>query len=386
MTMFSHAAYASVRRPLTEATPLPGWCYSSPQWHEREMERVFAGPSSDWLCVGRIDQVPNPGDFHTVNLVGRPIIVVRDNANEVKVLSAVCRHRGAVICEGKGRSRTFVCPYHGWTYALDGELLHVPGSLSSTEAAQTFDKADYGLDAIRSEVWAGFIFVTFAENPQPLLEKLGQLPKFVENYDFDELRFTRRTVHEGIGTNWKGWLENGLENYHVMSVHRRHANPSVPQNWVIADTDGSFEAVYSSRSIAAYSEADRLPKMAKLDRDQSVSLYHVWVPPNLHLVLTPAYIRCKQHLPLGPDRFTLIEDWAFPRTTLENPEFAKQLDDTSGFYDKHTEIFAEDLSIGPNVQRGVSSGLYRPGRFDIEEYIVHRIANYIVDRVTDRPE
>src|SRR6185369_2672411 len=105
--LFAPENYVASRKPLAQASPLPGWCYVSPEWHAREMEAMFRGPNSEWLCVGRVDQVPN----------------ARDSYGNVNVMSAVCRHRGAVITEGEGRCKQFMCPYHNWTYSLNGELI-----------------------------------------------------------------------------------------------------------------------------------------------------------------------------------------------------------------------------------------------------------------------
>src|SRR5205085_217073 len=106
--LFAPEKYYATRRPLAQASPLPWWCYVSAEWYEREIETIFRGPGSEWLCVGRVDQVPNAGDFYSIPLLGQPLIVVRDTTGKVNVLSAVCRHRGAVIAENEGRCRQFV--------------------------------------------------------------------------------------------------------------------------------------------------------------------------------------------------------------------------------------------------------------------------------------
>src|SRR5688572_1631830 len=141
--LFSPEKYKANRLPLSQASPLPGWCYSSPEWHDREMEALFKGPNSEWLCVGRVDEVPKPGDFYTMNLVDEPLIIARDQSNKVNVLSAVCRHRGAIITEGQGNCRALVCPYHHWTYALDGTLIRTPGNPAPMAGAENFSMADH---------------------------------------------------------------------------------------------------------------------------------------------------------------------------------------------------------------------------------------------------
>ena len=201
--MFSTENYAAVRLPLAGASNLPPWCYTSPEWHERELDTIFRGPDAEWLCVGRADQIPEPGDFYTIDLVGQPLIVVRDNDKQVRVHSAICRHRGAVIAEGQsGRCRTFVCPYHSWTYDLDGRLRGTPGNPPPMENVENFDPRDHGLAAILSDSWAGFIFVNFNSGPRPLVEWLEGLPEFLKNYDIQDMQFTHRDIYE-VDCNWK---------------------------------------------------------------------------------------------------------------------------------------------------------------------------------------
>ena len=370
--LFAPEQYAASRRPLSQASPLPWWCYVAPQWYERELETIFR---SEWLCVGRVDQVPNPGDFYTIPLIGQPLIVVRDGNGRVNVLSAVCRHRGAVITESEGRCKQFMCPYHNWTYALDGALVNTPGLPPPMDGAEGFDRASHGLTPVRTDFWAGFIFVTFNPNPQPLMQSLGTLPEFLKNYKLEDMRFTHRDVYE-VECNWKVWLENAFENYHVPTIHRKHIDPAKPQNWVFEQTDGAWEAMYSQRSIVAYSA---LPAQPNLSEKEAGGLYHIWLKPSLQIILNSSSMKYRQYLPEGPEKLRLIENWTFPKNTIELAHFPETVG--PAYYHKYSEIIREDLRISPNVQRGLRSRAYRPGRYSLEEFIVHRIANYDLDRV-----
>jgi len=369
---FAAESYAANRRPLSQASPLPWWCYVAPEWYERELETIFR---REWLCVGRVDQVPNPGDFYTIPVIGQPLIVVRDKNERVNVLSAVCRHRGAVITESEGRCRQFMCPYHNWTYALDGELVNTPGLPPPMDGAEGFDRANYRLNAVQADFWAGFIFVTFNPNPKPLMQALGTLPEFLQNYKLEDMRFTHRDIYE-VDCNWKVWLENAFENYHVPTIHRKHIDPSKPQNWTFEQTDGAWEAMYSQRSIVAYSG---LPSLPDLSDKEAGGLYHIWLKPSLQIILTSSSMKYRQYLPEGPEKLRLIENWTFPKSTVALPQFAETVG--PAYYHKYSEIIREDLRISPNVQRGLRSGAYHPGRYSLEEFIVHRIANYDLDRV-----
>ena len=372
MDIFDPQHYAATRLPLHKASPLPGWCYVSPEWHQREVETLFR---KDWICVGRVEQVPNPGDYYSIELVGHPLIVVRDESNQVRVHSAICRHRGAIITEDKGKCRAFVCPYHSWTYALSGKLVATPGNPPPMAGCEGFRTADHGLTPIRAEQWAGFIFVNFDASAPPLLQWLGDLPKFLEAYDLENMQWTNKDTYE-VACNWKVWLENAFENYHAMTIHRKHMDPQNPQNWVFERTQGPWEAMYSKRSIVAYSG---LPPIPGLTDRQASGLFHIWVQPSVQIILTSSYMKFRQYLPEGPQKLRLYENWAFPKSTVMRSDFGDIVG--PAYYEKYSQIVKEDLGINPIVQRAMASGAYRPGRLSLEEYVVHRIANRVLDRV-----
>ncbi|HEY6378291.1 MAG TPA: Rieske (2Fe-2S) protein, partial [Candidatus Dormibacteraeota bacterium] len=157
MSMFTRELAESFERsilPVNEATALPPQLYTSPEFYAFEKEAVFG---HEWLCVGRADQVPEPGDYRTLTLAGEPLILTRHKDGSLRVLSAVCRHRGMVVAEGRGHVTSFLCPYHHWTYGTDGRLLGCP----EMDRAVGFDKADHPLPSLPVEVWNGFVFTSF---------------------------------------------------------------------------------------------------------------------------------------------------------------------------------------------------------------------------------
>jgi choline monooxygenase len=369
--MFDQQQYELTRRPLRQAGPLPGWCYTSPEWYQRELDVIFR---KEWLCVGRVEQIPNSGDYFTHQVIGQPLIVVRDGS-EVRVHLGVCRHRGAIITQGKGKCRSFVCPYHSWTYALSGKLVGIPGSPHPLAGVEDFSNDDYGLIPIRSGIWGGFIFVTFNADAAPLQTWLGDLPEFLAEYKLEEMQWTHVDEYN-VDCNWKVWLENAFENYHVATVHRQHYDPKNPQNWQFERTNGPWEAMYSKRSVVAYSG---LPEIPGLSENRKAGLYHIWLQPSLQIIITSSYMKYRQYLPESPGKLRLYENWTFPRSTVERPDFK----DIVGpeYYHKYSQIIREDLTINPNVQKAMGSGAFRPGRYSLEEYVVHRIGNYVLDKV-----
>jgi choline monooxygenase len=369
--MHDQRQYELTRRPLRQAGPLPAWCYADKDWYERELELIFR---KEWLCVGRVEQIPNTGDYFTIEMIKQPLVVVRDG-DAVRVHLALCRHRGAIVAEGKGHCRSFVCPYHSWTYALNGQLVGIPGSPHPLAGVEGFRNDDYGLMPVRSDVWGGFIFITFNADAPPLKTWLGDLPSFLADYDIEQMQWTHTDTYE-VDCNWKIWLENAFENYHVATVHRQHYDPKNPQNWQFERPSGPWEAMFSKRSVVAYSG---LPEIEGLSDDRKVGLYHIWLQPSLQIIITSSYMKYRQYLPDGPDKLRLYENWTFPRSTVERPDFK----DIVGpeYYHKYSQIIREDLTINPVVQRAMQSGSFRPGRYSLEEYVVHRIGNYVIDKV-----
>ena len=162
--------------PLEDAETLPPECYTDRDFYELEKQALF---NHEWLCVGRESDIPNAGDFFTTHIVDEPIIVVRNKSGEIKALSAVCQHRAMLVAEGKGNKRAFRCPYHHWTYSLDGDLLKGP----AMEATCNFSEADYGLPSFQVELWLGFIFINFDTGAAALSPRLTAVEETIANYD-----------------------------------------------------------------------------------------------------------------------------------------------------------------------------------------------------------
>src|SRR5690606_30935282 len=155
--------------------------------------------------------------YLSIEVIGQPLIVVRDEKKQVRVQSALSRHRGAIITESCGRARAFSCPYHSWPYSMSGELKSTTGNPPPMADVQGFKKEDHSLTQIRSEIWGGFIFITFNEQAEPLKQWLGDLPVFLAAYDLENMEWTHRDTYE-VECNWKVWLENAFENYHVPTI------------------------------------------------------------------------------------------------------------------------------------------------------------------------
>jgi choline monooxygenase len=373
--LFVDSAFALTRQPVQWASTMPNWCYTSPVWYEREIDRIFF---REWLCVGRAEDIPKPGDYFTAEIVGEPLVIVRDQQGTIHAHSAVCRHRGTVVVNGSGNCKAFQCPYHNWTYALSGELVGTPGRSRPMRDVEDFDRSQYGLIGVRLEQWGGFLFVNFHADAPPLSRWLGDLPERVRNYGFENMTVTQRSVY-WADCNWKVYVENANEGYHVATVHRSMDDPTRPRQWSFEEPRGPYEAQYVVNSISALGG---LPEIDGLSEKERAGTYFIWVHPTLFLILAPTYLRYRLHFPEGPERVRLVEAWCFPRSTVESSAFADQVG--PAYYERYAQINIEDVELAPQVQRGLQARLYRRGRYACpDETVVHRCVNYVIDRVVE---
>ena len=198
--------------PLEKASALPPGLYTSSEILDHEKREIFA---RDWSCPGRAADIPDPGNYLTWSIADQPIFVVRNRDGEVKAFSNVCRHRMMVLLEGKGSCRRVVCPYHAWTYDLDGQLIGAP----HMGASEGFEKKDIRLHQLRTETWQGWIYVTLDEDAAPVAELLAPLGEITGRYG-QENYVPVITEDHVWDTNWKLLTENFMEGYHLPVAHK----------------------------------------------------------------------------------------------------------------------------------------------------------------------
>lgn len=374
--LFSPHIFKDTFAPISHASTLPPQVYTSPEWYEREVETIFL---KTWLVATREEEIPNPGDFVRVDFVGEPIIIARDKARKIHALSASCRHRGAEITKGKGNCRTFVCPYHGWTYALSGELLAAP----AMEDAVGFDKSKCRLPSIRVETWGGFVFVNFDPDAESLLGALGDLPERFKSYRMEEMQVTRKWFNR-MNCNWKVWVENSREGYHVPIAHRGSVDRFYPGSKVEPFTaqgkSGIYEINTSNNENGLYVPRKKVfPFIEGLSPEDSEGTHFVIFYPHLLLNLPPDRITFHQYFPEGPEWTTVITWCCFPKSTIERDDFEDAVPD---YYAPMDLFIAEDREICEVAHRGIRSRFAAPGRFcPQQERTVYQFDRYVLDRV-----
>ena len=377
--LFDPRHYAAVRKPLLQAETLPPWCYTSTAFYQREVERIWR---KAWNFLGHVEQVSKPGDYVALEFAGVPLIIVRGKDNVVRAFANSCRHRGsALLDEGTGNCKLMVCPYHSWSYALDGTLAGAP-EMQKTEG---FDPAKNGLVPLRLETWGGFLFVCFDVAAPPLATWLGGLPKKLECYNLDDMVLTRRRVYD-MACNWKIFVENAKESYHIATVHKatinKYASVRSAGYWVEEPT-GEYVVTFAQHenSMALLAGDAGFPPIESLaGRREAGGTYAPLLYPSTYFAYT---IDCAWYLelhPLGPDRTRLVHGALFPRSRTKRADF-EQL--AANYYKRWDITIEEDIVASDRQQKGVTSPYCLPGRFSYREPLVHAIDNWVLDRVLD---
>ena len=369
------ADFEAVRRPLAEAETLPPGCYTSGAFYRREIERIFL---RKWNLVGRADYWPGAGDYVAMSLAGAEYVVLRDGEDRLRAFANSCRHRGAKLLEGEGRCERIVCPYHGWTYALDGALSFANGM----ERARGFDPADYGLAEIRLECWQGFVFVNFDPGCGPLADYLGDLGDHLASYCLGDMVTVRREDYV-VRTNWKSYVENSMESFHHATVHRNSVNDPSIRKKTVRGAPGEYVLVQSDsggRTRALLKGAEGFPAIPTLTGAAARGSQYLLVYPATMIGCDVDSMWFKQMLPEAPDRVRNAVAICFPRETAARPDFETV---AAHYYRRFETAIAEDNEIAERQFAGLSSALARPGRFSHREPLVHAIDNWILDQLLD---
>ena len=315
--IFDSVHYERVRLSHLEAATLPSWCYTSEEFFQREVERIF---TRTWNFVGREDEVPNPGDYFTLAMFGESVIVVRDDSGHVRAFVNTCRHRGTRLLDGKGHCRNIICPYHAWTYALNGTLI----GMSGMEKTLAFEKSENGLLPVRLESWAGFMFVNFSQTTQSLLVHLGDLPHKFASYNFANMICVRRKEYD-LRCNWKLYLENAMEDYHTPMVHKTSIGL---QETTREETTGQWDAIHmeSDSTIAVLPEDNSpFPHIPGLRGHPATGTYFTAVYPSTFFGTTQDCMWWLQQLVQGPDHTKVIVGSCFPRDTVARSDFEHEV-------------------------------------------------------------
>jgi carnitine monooxygenase subunit len=331
---------------------LPWAWYSDPEVLRHEGERIFA---RSWQYVGHTGQVAEPGSYVAACAGQLPVVVTRARDGALRAFLNVCRHRGHVVADGAGRRETLQCPYHAWTYGLDGSLRAAPRS----DREPGFEAAELGLAPIAVDTWGPFLFVNPDPDAAPLAEALGAVPQQIaEIIDVESLEFRFRTEFD-LDANWKIACENFLECYHCAVAH-----PGFSAAVDISPDAYRLEAegLISSQFGPLREDGSSFLAGGEVPRSQ---FHFLW--PNFGINVFPGRtnLSCGAILPAGPERTHRFLDYFFA------PDVDQAwVDELMAFDD---QIGREDSALVEGVQRGVRSGMLAEGRLltKSEQLVAH---------------
>jgi phenylpropionate dioxygenase-like ring-hydroxylating dioxygenase large terminal subunit len=359
--------------PLEQALALPPESYRSEALLAREIDCVFR---REWICLGREDEIPEPGDWMAVEIAGDPLLAVRGADGRVRVLANACRHRFAQLVEGRGRAKSLQCPYHAWTYDLEGRLRGAP-------FMDGRDVSSCRLPEIRSESWNGFLYANLDDAAPPLAPRLAGLTDRFAKHRVAEMR----TVVGGEETwdaNWKAIAENAMESYHVFQGHRTTLDPIFPTARLDIRAGAPGYNLHSSpmREGASFpgTGEDALRWNPDLPADQSRTLWLATVYPAHVVVVAPATFLNLHVQPEGPARSRVR--WSFGQlapvaATPEGDAYRDAVRQGS------EAINAEDRALVAAVQRGAASSRAASGRLSHLERPVWEFIGYLSKRLAN---
>jgi glycine betaine catabolism A len=370
---------------IAKASRTPdGKVYWDPTVLATELDRLFY---RNWLCVGRQEQLPSTGDFVTREIGRESILLVRGGDGRVRGFYNLCRHRGtrvAVASEGRG-VHSFICPYHAWSYDLDGRLV----GARDMQGQIDFDRKEYGLHPIRVDTWGGFLWVNLEATGPGLRQSLGPFFARFDRFPLADLRLGGRRDYE-VEANWKILVENFSECYHCAPVH-----PSL--NRLTPYTSGANDAAflgpagrslfsggfmqftkdYQSMTRTGYTNRPLLPGMTAEDRKR---VYYYVVFPNMFFSLHPDYLMVHRSWPVSPSHSRIENEFYFPPEAMAAPDF-----DPSDAIDLWNEINLQDWTVCALAQEGTGSRAWSGGRYSDREELVRDFDVFVTKELARAP-
>jgi choline monooxygenase len=343
---------------LPDAYTIPAPWYTDARIAQLELQNVF---SRTWQSVGRTAQAENPGQYVTASVAGEPIVAMRGSDGKLRAFYNVCRHHAmTVMNEPCGQAQHMRCPYHGWTYNLEGELR----GMTEFEGVCNFDRAQNGLLPVRVETWENFIFVNLDPHAAPLGDFLGALVGLAQPLNFGGLKFVERRSYIQQ-CNWKVYVDNFLDGgYHVPHMHKGLHSVLDYANYTIENVD---RCCVQSSPVAV----DKSSEASAAATRRGDRAYYFWQYPNFMMNWYEGYLDTNLVIPLGVDRCQVIFDFYFGDTSEAQMPYIRE---SMGVSER---VQQEDIVICDGVQRGLGSRAYQAGRLSVRreagEHLFHRL-------------
>lgn len=325
--------------PIDQAETIPSAWYTEKIICDFEIKHLF---NHSWQCIGHVNQLQNVGDFILFELFGNPLIIIKDDNENVQAIYNVCKHRGGPLATEPGNTKLLQCKYHGWTYKLDGSLHKQP----KFEDVKDFDKNDFCLNIINTIIWEGLIFIALENPAVKISDLLSGIKDKISPIDISIYKFYRRVEYK-INCNWKVYVDNYLEGYHLPFVHPA-LSKVLNANKYATETSEHYSLQYSplqENKIYGRGEA-----------------FYYFIFPNIMLNILPGRLQTNLVLPLSKNKSLVIFDYYFNNFT--SSEAIKRNEKDISFSD---EVQKEDIFICEKVQKGLESKGYDKGRFSPRE-------------------
>ncbi len=362
--------FDNVSKPFEQARAMPPSVYTSEAFLTAELEHIF---KKDWYCVGRASALANVGDYETLDLAEQPIIVLRDRSGHIRAMSNVCRHRMSTLLEARGNTKSIVCPYHAWTYNLDGSLRGAPAMTQNVE----FCKRDYTLPPVRCEEWLGWVFVTLNHEANSVAQELACVEAHISDYNMSGYVETFHETHVW-DTNWKVLAENFMESYHLPVCHAGTIGGLSKLEEMVCPPG---EAAFNYHTIL---KDDTLrialahPNNKILKGDRRRMTYLLAIYPSLLITLTPGYFWYLSLHPKGVGQVEITFGGGMSRDYMDNDDAQDNFRQLKTLLD---EVNVEDRGCTEKVYRGLCSQSAEPGHLSHLERPNYDFAHYLNSKV-----
>ena len=360
-----------------DSQTLPPEIYTSEEFLDFERRSIF---DHEWLCIGLASSIPESGDWFTKTVNDEPLIAARGKDGKIRVFSAVCQHRAMQICEGSGNYSKLKCPYHHWIYDLDGRLLGAP----AMEKTKDFNKSEWGLPNVKTEIWKGFIFINLDPEAQPLSPTLNRYEPYLDNYKLDQAVCPGTFTLESLPWNWKIMFENFNDGYHANRLHQ------YVQDFCPSDLS-SFPVPWEDDSNVIFRESGYVHIDAGFTPTHK-ALFHVYpelteeerwrstfalVPPNLCIGTAPDQAFFFIVSPVTAGTIDVEIGYLFHSTALEHPLFDELLEAS----DAGVQVFIkQDQDATTKVQNGLNSRFAPRGKYSWQEESHIQFNKWLVQR------
>ncbi|MBA4095431.1 MAG: ring-hydroxylating oxygenase subunit alpha [Rhodospirillum sp.] len=341
--------------------------YTDPQWYQVDLQEII---SKAWQWVCHAEKLREPGSFVTIEIAGKPIVVVRDREGTLRAFYNVCKHRAHKLLTGEGKAARITCPYHAWTYKLDGQLVGAP----HTQHLQNFDPKAIWLEPVQVEEFCGFVYVNLDAKSETLGKLSGDLEKEIRHWapDVESLTFGHRLTYD-IKSNWKNVVDNFLECYHCPVSHKDFCTLVDMKTYKV-----TTYGIYSSHMA----EAGQQPNSAYDTSKAKVRTHAVWwLWPTTCVMRYPgrSSMIVLNIIPMGPDR--TLETYDFFLETPEPDETEK-----AAIHYLDTVLQVEDIALVESVQRGMTTPAFQQGRIVYDpsgsgksEHALHHFHGLVLD-------